>query len=209
MITRQRAVAVAAAVLLSLTAAGCGLGDDGGTDDGAAAKPPPASAASPSDEPPALPSGSPGIPEGGIVEPGDVDGQDSDAVGQGALRVYYTYDTALDTSRNDAGRRMADAGWCTGTYAQALREAASRSAPGASWTEWARHRAYTTVSMVPSNEAGKPADTPTSAYRTYAVTLTPIGRDGWRGTPEFHVAYVELSRTAPNQDWRINEVAVP
>jgi len=195
-----------------LCAAGCGLGRDGSSDDSAqkpASTVRPSAGTSASEEPPARPSGSPGIPHGGIPKPGDVDEQSPDAVAKGALTAYFTYDTTLDTSRNDGGRRMADSGWCTDTYAQELRSAAARSAPGATWDEWSRHRAYTTVKPAPADEAGKPDDTATAAYRTLAVTITPHGRDGWTGTPEVDVAYVEMSRSAPDKGWRLSEVTMP
>lgn len=208
---RMRLTAAAGMAALALGATGCGLGSGADDEKPAAqtAQPAPSATPTPSDEPPARPSGSPGTPKGGIPKPADVDEQAPEAVARGALTAYYTYDTKLDRSRNDAGRRMADSGWCTDTYAQELRAAAARSAPGASWDEWSRHQAYATVKMTPADEAGKPDDTPTSAFRTFAVTVTPHGRDGWTGKPEVSVAYVELSRSAPERGWRISEVTLP
>jgi hypothetical protein len=154
-----------------------------------------------------LPSGTPGtLP--GLPTPDDVDQHNVDQVAHAALTVLLTYDTALDTSRNDAGRRTAAAGWCTPTYAQTLREAESRSAPGADWTKWAQHRARTTVHLQSADEAGKPADIPTQATRTYVATLTPTGADHWTGTPQTHVLYAQLTRGATDEPWRLNSAQI-
>ncbi|WP_125264877.1 hypothetical protein [Streptomyces alboflavus] len=209
MTTRYRTLAAAAAAAVVL--AGCG--SSGGDDDDPAPPrptttrsgipdPPDAAEASP------LPPGASGTPRGGIPAPDDVDERDATAVSRAAVTVLFTYDTRMDTSSNDAGRRLADAGWCTDAYANQLREATSRSAPGAQWATWSRHRAYTKATARSADEAGKPEDSPTAAYRQWNVTVTPHGRDGWKGRAEMTTAYVELTRTAPRTPWRVNTITL-
>lgn len=211
---RRLAAASAAAALTAVLAAGCAVFSDGGSQDAAPPKHPVPSGTGPYPDPvrpseaAPLPSGKSGEPQGGVPSPGSVDGTNATAVSRAALTVLATYDTAIDASRNDAGRRAADAGWCTATYAGQLREAVSRSLPGADWETWASHRAYTKPRLTETEEAGRPSDTDTTAYRQWTITLTPTGRDGWTGSEEAHVAYAELTRTAASQPWRLNAVTI-
>ncbi|MEU3084539.1 hypothetical protein ACIGQC_29850 [Streptomyces albidoflavus] len=141
-------------------------------------------------------------PKGGIPTPGDAD-QDPTEVSRGALTALSTYDTAVDTSRHQAALRTADAGWCTPRYADQLREAVPRAAPGAAWTTWTRHRAVVRPTLERADQAGGPPDTERRAYRQWTITLTPHGRDGWTGTPEVQTAYATLTRTGPAAPWRV------
>ncbi|WBB62019.1 hypothetical protein O7599_05620 [Streptomyces sp. WMMC500] len=120
----------------------------------------------------------------------------------------FSYDTALDKGRNDAGRRVAEAGWCTEEYADHLRNAAARSAPGADWTTWAAHRAYTTVQLAPASEAGRPQDTVTTAYRQWSVSITPRGRDDWTGPTETSTVFAELNRDDAEAPWRLDAISI-
>jgi hypothetical protein len=212
--TRRTTALVTTVLACLLTAAGCG---SGGEQD--AAVPPSASAAtgtgsyptpaSPGEAAP-LPTGSEGTPpEGDVPRPADVDRRNADAVGRGALTVMWTYDATVDSGPHDAGLRAADAGWLTKAYAARLRTHRSRSAPGAQWREWADHRAHTVVTLRKTEDAAKPADTGTEAWRQWTVTATPSGRDGWQGEPTTVVAYVRLTRTAADETWRVADVTVP
>ncbi|MGW1674612.1 hypothetical protein [Streptomyces sp. NPDC002324] len=212
--TRRRAVrAAAAAALAGVLATGCGaFSGDSGDSDAAPPKEPTPSGTGPhplprdATEAAPLPTGATGQPKGGIPYPGDVDGNDASAVSKAALTALTTYDTTLDTSRNDAGRRTAEAGWCTTAYAEQLRAAVSRSQPGTDWTTWAAHKAYTKPRLTLTEEAGRPNDTQTTAYRQWTIALTPTGRDGWKGPEEVHVAFAELTRTTTSNPWRLNAV---
>ncbi|MFJ8166500.1 hypothetical protein ACIRBY_37050 [Streptomyces sp. NPDC096136] len=157
---------------------------------------------------PVLSPGAQGQPQGGIPSPANVDQSDASAVSRGALTALHTYDTTLDTSRNDAGRRTAAAGWCTEAYASQLNEAASHAVPGAVWAEWAQHKAYTKVTLQQTEDAGRPLDSLTTAYRQWTVTVTPTGRDGWSGPPEVRTVYAELTRATPAQPWRLNSIRI-
>ncbi|WP_218058264.1 hypothetical protein [Streptomyces sp. Wb2n-11] len=147
-------------------------------------------------------------PKDGIPSPDDVDQKDAGAVSRAALQAMLTFDTTVDTGRTEASVRAADAGWCTPAYAAKLRSATSRSGPGAAWNSWATHRAYTTVELTPADEAGRPADTATTAYRQWAATITPRGRDRWTGEPEMLTAFVELTRSQAGAPWRVNSLSL-
>ncbi|MFC8668707.1 hypothetical protein [Streptomyces sp. NPDC057199] len=212
---RRLAAATCAATLAAVLLAGCGaFGDDSQdaappkqkepTPTGTGPYPDPAT---PSEAAP-LPSGKAGEPKGGIPSPADVDEKDATAVSRAALTALTTYDTAIDTSRNDAGIRVAEAGWCTAVFEAQLRSAVSRSAPGAVWETWAKHQAYTRPKLEQTKDAGQPADTDTAAYRQWTITVTPTGRDGWKGTPEANFAFVELTRADQSKPWRLNTATV-
>ena len=210
--TRRTTALAAAALTCVLLTAGCGSG--GERDPGI---PPPASAASgpgpyptpagPREAAP-RPAGSGGTPEGGVPRAADTDRRDADAAARGALTVMWTFDTTIDSGPHDAGVRAADAGWLTTAYAARLRGYRPRSAPGAQWGEWAAHRARTVVTLKKTEDAARPSDTGTEAWRQWTVTTTPSGRDGWKGEPTTVAAYVHLIRTTANGTWRVDDVSV-
>jgi len=219
---RRRTAVTALALALSLAVPGCGAGI-GGDDDNSDLKRGDASASPPSSAPagttdstgksssPSPSSSTPdskATPKGGVPEPGDVDQKNADEVGKGALTAMWTYDTAVDSSPQDASVRAADAGWLTGSYSRQLREHSSRPAPGAQWQKWSQHRAYATVELARTEDAGKPDDTGTVAWRQWTLTTTLHGRDGWTQTPITALAYVHLVRTATDKPWRVSEVTV-
>ncbi|WP_159007323.1 hypothetical protein [Streptomyces sp. NRRL S-813] len=122
--------------------------------------------------------------------------------------MLWTFDTAIDRGPHDAEARAAKAGWLTDAYADQLRSRRPQLAPGAQWREWAGHRAYTTVVLEKTEDASKPADTGTEAWRQWAVTATATGRDHWVGEPVTITLFVQLTRTAANKAWRIAAVTI-
>ncbi|WP_326798181.1 hypothetical protein OG946_24625 [Streptomyces sp. NBC_01808] len=211
-VTRGATAAAATALAAVLTAVGCGSGTDGGRQGPATPSAPAATGTGPypipSDaaEAEPLPAGSGGTPKGGVPRPDDVDQADADAVSKGALTVMGTFDTTVDRGPSDAEVRAASAGWLTHAYAASLSKHRPRAAPGAQWQEWAGHRAYTTVALQKAEDAAKPADTDTEAWRQWAVTTTPRGRDGWTGEPATVPAYVHLTRKAAGEAWRVDDI---
>ncbi|MEU7230048.1 hypothetical protein [Streptomyces chrestomyceticus] len=202
-----------AAVLAAAVLAGCGTTP---TDPAADAEPtraaapssPPTKAAEPTSEPPEpspLPSGAASTPRAGLPDPKKVNGQDPSAVGAAALTTMWTFDTAHDVSQHDATVRAIP--YTTPKYGQGIRDTPPRSAPGAEWQRWATHHAYTKVTLTPSQDAGAPEDTPTDAYRTWTVTSTPHGDDGWTAEPTAVTAFVHLTR-AGSAPWRVNAVQI-
>ncbi|MFF1792823.1 hypothetical protein ACFVXQ_01030, partial [Kitasatospora sp. NPDC058263] len=101
-------------------------------------------------------------------------------------------DTAVDASPRDATVRAAP--FLTAAYAAELTSHRAVAAPGAQWNAWSTHNAYTTASVTPIHQAGAPADTDTEAYRTYTVTTTAHGLDGYTDTAPVGAAYVTLAR---------------
>lgn len=213
---RGTTAAAVTVLTLTLAASGCGA-DSGGDGRGRSSTPSPAATGTgpyptPSASRTAAP-GSPasrptGTPKGGTPRPGDVEQTDADAVSRGALTALWTFDTAVDRGPHDAELRTADAGWLTKAYADRLRSRRPQSVPGAQWQEWVRHRAYGTVELEKAEEAAKPADTGTEAWRQWTVTTTPSGRDRWTGEAVPVAAYVHLTRTAAGTAWRVADVIV-
>ncbi|MEU1132622.1 hypothetical protein ABZ383_22635 [Streptomyces sp. NPDC005900] len=203
--TRRHLAAAVACVSAGILVLGCGHADET-PDDAAPPRPSPSTTAGRAPEP--LPAGRTGTPHGGIRSPDSVDQADPTAVSRAALIVMFSYDTALDTSHNDAARRAADAGWCTPEYAAELRAASAYSGPGAEWTRWAQHRAYGVPKLTAVREAGQPRDTATNAYRQWIVSVTPTGRDKWRGRPHVTTAYAHLTRPATGKPWRLATVTI-
>ncbi|MFJ2561317.1 MULTISPECIES: hypothetical protein [unclassified Streptomyces] len=215
--TRTGILPLALTVTALLVTAGCS-----GSDDGTVSGKPPAASTAPAPTgtgPYPVPTNATAAPEqpratelrqpkGGIPSPGGVDQADAGAISRAALTALMTYDTTVDSSRTEASLRTAAAGWCTASYGATLRATTSRSGTGAAWATWASHRAYTTVELTPADEAGRPADTATTAYRQWSMTVTPKGRDGWTGAPEQYAAFVELVRAAPGAPWRLNSLSL-
>ncbi|UGQ15001.1 hypothetical protein LO772_16370 [Yinghuangia sp. ASG 101] len=177
----------------------------GGPTASAAGSPPPATA--PATLPPAQPiprgSGAPGVP---LPRVDQVDGADPTAVSQAALTTWFTADTVVDTSMQDAVVRAVP--WLTPEYARDQTSYTPLAGSRAQWTEWTRHRAYTVVALVVASEAGAPPDAGGEAYRKWLVTVTPHGRDGWVGPPQVSPAFVRLVRASVSDPWRVAEVLV-
>lgn len=179
-----------------------------------AATPPPTVAAAPPSVTPAptapfglpkpaspVPTGKPGLPEGGLVDPATINQRDADAVGQAALTDLYRHDTSIDASPIDALRRSVP--WLSARYQKAV-TAAQPHGGGSSWTSWAAHNAYTQVTATLEHDYGQPADTTTVASRVYAVTVTPTGRDHWRGAPATTTVFLTLTRADAQHPWRVD-----
>jgi hypothetical protein len=193
---RRGAAAAAPVLALMLALGGCSAGSDGARHAPAAPLERREAVSAPSKE---TPSRNP---------PGDVDQTDATAMSRGALTALWSFDAGVDSRPHDAGVRAANEGWMTAQYAALLRAEQPQSVTGASWGEWVRHRARTDVTLTPAEDAAKPADTGTEAWRQWEVTATPHGRDGWVGVPTTVVAYVHLTRAAAGAAWRVAAVAV-
>ncbi|MFJ4418800.1 hypothetical protein [Streptomyces sp. NPDC088925] len=211
MTPRRVRQALPALALAALALAGCSAGD-GGTGDSRPPMPPAPSGTGPYPTPTSptaaapLPSHTVRAPQGGTPRPEDLSAaeqRDATTVSRAALTVLTTYDTRIDQSRYDAAVRTADAGWCTPEYAATLREGRPHAAPGADWTAWAAHGAVTRPRLVAADEDGRPADTPTTAYRQWTITLRPTGRAGWTADAPPMTAYAELHRASASAPWRL------
>lgn len=204
-----RTATMAAAVVLLCALAGCGTvptspGDDSAGTTAASAMPAPAPSST--QEPAApLPTGSAGTPRPALPDPKAVNGSDADAVSRAALTVMWTIDTRIDVSQHDATVRAAP--YLTEKYAAEIKDTPPRAAPGAEWTTWAQHHAYTTVTLKAVRDAGIPPDTATAAYRQWLITSTPHGDSQWTGPPTATAAFVRLARTTGGP-WQVEAVKV-
>lgn len=127
---------------------------------------------------------------------------DSDAVGIAFVQRYNTRDTTTDTTPWTGPARAASL--ATPDYAKALTTATATS-PDDDWTTLQAHQGWTTVEAhrQPSNEA--PADTPTARYRTYTVTITAHGPNGWQQTTH-HTQIVLLHHDTAG--WRVQNTQI-
>jgi hypothetical protein len=188
--------AVAATAVLAATLTGCGLVPGTGSDGrhGESSHPPEASP---------LPTGKNKPPKGGLPDPDKVENT-ADAVGRAGLTAMWTIDTKNDVTQHDATLRATP--YMTPKYAKQVRKTPQRAAPGAEWSEWTDHRAYTTAKLHAADEAGAPKGTRNSAYRTWNVTVTPHGRDRWKGKATTTTAFVHLVRR--DGKWKIDTVQI-
>lgn len=136
---------------------------------------------------------------------GGVDRQDPVAVGEAFTRATLTFDTATQTSENPATVRSTI--WCTPSFRAKMLSELPQGSPGAQWILWSAHKAVTTVAVrwVPS---GAPAETTTTAYESYSVTVTPHGEHGWTGASDYYVMFVTLSRTGLKAPWEVADFEV-
>lgn len=128
--------------------------------------------------------------------------EDVDEPGRVAVAVLtaiHTSDTTTDRSARDAYTRALPL--LSGQVAADVRTSANPTGPGADWTRWTAHRAHTVVTVTASSDSGGPPDTPSAAYRQYAVTVTPVGRDHWQDVPVTYVAFTTLAREPAG--WRV------
>ncbi|NUU19910.1 MAG: hypothetical protein HOV68_00080 [Streptomycetaceae bacterium] len=188
---------------------GCGLIGKSDRDDkagDAAASSSSAAPAAPTSVPPAQPiprgTATPTLP---LPRMDKVQQSDATQVSGAALTVLFTYDTTTDTTSQDAALRAEP--WMTAEYAAAQRDAVVVAAPGAQWSMWAAHQAYTVPALEPGREAA-PEDSATEAFRQWIVRYTPAGRDGWQGQPTTAVVFVTLSRGTANDPWRVSDLLV-
>jgi hypothetical protein len=134
---------------------------------------------------------------------GNVDRENASAVAAGMLKANFTSNTTTDTSPFNAMERGLI--WDTPPEAAAVRASAPTGSPGAEWTIWARHQVTTTVSVRLDQDSGAPQDTATTAYRQYAVQVTPHGRDGWTAAPDLYACFVTLVRTGGGP-WQVSSL---
>jgi len=120
------------------------------------------------------------------------------------VTTLWSVDTTKDASTFEAQVRAS--AYCTMAYASELRQS-PKAPPDGTWSLWASHRAYTTVSVAAGlPESGGPIATPTEAYAQDVATVTPVGRDGWSGSAQTWVEFVELTRPTASSGWRVAAV---
>jgi hypothetical protein len=137
--------------------------------------------------------------------PAAVNYADPTAVSQATVIIQWTMDTVTDASQYQAELRSAP--FLAPAYLAQLKANPPVAAPGYQWNQWAAHRAYTTVSLVAEPD-DQPADTATTAYRQWGITVTPHGVGGWTGAPTAATVFVQLSRAGSGRPWLVSAIYV-
>ncbi|GAA4060804.1 hypothetical protein [Actinomadura miaoliensis] len=187
---------IALAAVMAVAATACGTEEP---------RRPPAAAttATPSPTPTACrPTAPSETPHGGLPDPRGIDRRDATAVSRAAVTVMWTVDAAIDDGQRDAYLRACP--YLTPQYAVRV---AAEQAVGPVPQQWKAHRAYARVRLTLRQPEGDlDPDTPTMAYRQWQVTVTPIGRDQWKGPTVRAIAFVTLTRPTPGAPWHIARV---
>jgi hypothetical protein len=118
--------------------------------------------------------------------------------------AVYRHDTRTDTDAQAAYRRAA--AYVTAELATVI--AAQPPGRDPQWAHWSAHRAATAPTVIATTPTGdtQPTDTPTQTYRSAEVTVTPVGVDGWHGTPQTHLVFCTLRREPDG--WRIEQYSL-
>jgi hypothetical protein len=140
-----------------------------------------------------------------LPSPAAVNYANPTAVSQAAVIIQWTMDTVTDASQYQAELRSAP--FLAPAYLAQLRAHPPVGAPGYQWNQWAAHRAYTTVSVVAEPD-DQPADTATTAYRQWGITVTPHGVGGWTGAAVAATVFVQLSRGGSGRPWLVSAIYV-
>ena len=127
--------------------------------------------------------------------------QEADSVALYSIRAVEASDTAVDSSPTDTFRRAA--AWLAPSLSATVSQRARTADQDATWSTWVRHRAYLVVRASLAMDDHPPDTTKTARRQVYA-TITPIGRDGWRGVPHTEVLFVTL--TPVHGSWRLAAV---
>ena len=115
------------------------------------------------------------------------------------MTAMWTVDSAIDRGQRDAYLRACP--YLTPDYAARV---AAEQAVGPLPQQWRDHRAYAEVRLeLRQPEGDLDPDTPTMAYRQWQVTVTPTGRDEWKGRTVRAIAFVTLTRASPRDPWRV------
>lgn len=181
--------AMTALALFALSA--CGWGSS-------PAAAPSASLQSPAAEPP--PTARPGQAWTTTI-PHRLDEMDATALSQAVVHTIWAVDAARDTGQRQAFLRARP--YLTQDCAARLQAEPVGTIPNL----WREHRAYAQVRLTPqSPESGAGPESQVLAHRQFQVTVTPTGRDGWKGTPIRAITFTTLIRPAANTPWRISDI---
>jgi hypothetical protein len=132
------------------------------------------------------------------------DARDATAVARAFALGSWSIDTTSQHGEVDAEARLV--ALMTPQLAAEVQAGAATVRPSSAFLAWRRHQATTLAAVVPTHDSGAPPDTTTLAHRSFAVPVTPTGRDGWTGPTETHVEFITLSRPGPGEPWRVADV---
>lgn len=118
----------------------------------------------------------------------------------------WSYDARTDARDGQRAAYLRASGYFTPEFTARVR---TQMRPAPLPPEVLAHHAYSrTVVEMAEHDDAEP-DTVRSAARAWKVTVTPIGRDRWRGIPVTVYVYVTLARPGPLRPWRIQDAAAP
>lgn len=135
--------------------------------------------------------------------PADVDFRDPVAVSHAAVVTLWSVDTTKDSGPIDADKRAAP--YLSPALNREVQLAPTTGKLPPDWYELADHQGKTVVVAVSTDEAGRPPNTPTEARHAWAVTVNPVGADGWHGVPQEFTVFVTLSRSTADQPWLVTD----
>jgi hypothetical protein len=168
--------------------------------------PPPGEDRIPTTDPrtPITTPGKSGTPRGLKLNTAKVDRTDADAVAVAFATLCGTYDTKIDNSPNDAGRRASM--FATAQLATQMRRNAGVTGPDAAWATMAAHHAYTTVHAQQGGMGEGPQDTTTQAVRGVTIVLQQHGDHGWQPAPNNpETLLIWLHRSGKGEPWSVSE----
>lgn len=127
---------------------------------------------------------------------------DATAVSVIVVRTIWAVDAMRDTGQRDAYLRARP--YLTQPCLARLQTEPVAGIP----TLWRDHRAYAQVRLTrQAPELGAGPDSPVLAHRQFHVTVTPTGRDGWKGIPIRAITFTTLTRPTSAAPWRIATIA--
>lgn len=132
---------------------------------------------------------------------GSVDRSIATAVATAAVTANWTSNTSSDSGPFAATLRSLI--WYTPAAAAKVRAHPPTGPVGEQWERWAAHRAVTSAGLQATPDAGAPPDTATAAYRSFAVTVTAHGQDGWTAVPSRYQCFVTLTRPSATAPWQV------
>lgn len=132
-----------------------------------------------------------------------VDLSDPTAVADAALTALWSFNTATDQSLHAAELRASS--YFTPSYRALVERTPPQAPPDATWDTWASHQAVTRVAVSAPEASSALVTSPDTALRQLSVTITPVGADGWTGTPQTWIEFVELVRAAGDR-WEIARI---
>ena len=132
------------------------------------------------------------------------DPRDATVVARAFALGSWSIDTTTQRGEVDAEARLV--ALMTPTLAAQVRAGVAAVPPSSAFLAWRRHQATTVAGAAPTHDSGAPPDTTTLAHRSFAVAVTPTGRDGWTGPTQTHVEFITLSRPGPGEPWRVADV---
>ena len=132
------------------------------------------------------------------------DPRDATVVARAFAAGSWSIDTTTQRGEVDAEARLV--ALMTPTLAAQVQAGAAGVRPSSAFLAWRQHRASTLAAVAPTHDSGAPPDTTTLAHRSFALAVTPTGRDGWTGPTETHVEFIILSRPGPGEPWRVADV---